>query len=106
MVLDDILGAYGKSHAFLFGLGLSTGFNGILGLAAPVVFGGMSEVFGRNHEVLYTAGKTLTYKLINLLFFIVETNCYLLFFKFFVCKMIRFRSTFSSVVQVQKPQWS
>lgn len=60
----------GKQHAWMFGLGLSTAFNGkrfrmvypvlimslgILGLAAPIVFGMMTEHFGGNVEVLYTA---------------------------------------------------
>lgn len=55
VVLDDILRPLGKQHAWMFGLGLSTAFNGILGLAAPIVFGMMTEHFGGNVEVLYTA---------------------------------------------------
>jgi len=55
VVLDDILKPLGKQHAWMFGLGLSTAFNGILGLAAPIVFGMMTEHFGGNVEVLYTA---------------------------------------------------
>ena len=53
----------------MFGLGLSTAFNGdlrvddlnlnpvlgVLGLAAPIIFGMMTEHFGGNIEVLYTA---------------------------------------------------
>ena len=39
----------------MLGLGLSTGFNGILGLAAPVVFGMMAETYGSQVPVLYTA---------------------------------------------------
>ena len=42
----------------MFGLGLSTAFNGILGLAAPICFGQMKTAFGGNIEVLYTSGKT------------------------------------------------
>ena len=41
----------------MFGLGLSTAFNGILGLAAPICFGQMKTAYGGNIEVLYTAGK-------------------------------------------------
>lgn len=55
VVLDDIMVSYGKQPAFMLGLGLSTGFNGILGLAAPVLFGMMAESFGSQREVLYTA---------------------------------------------------
>jgi hypothetical protein len=39
----------------MIGLGLSTGFNGILGLAAPVVFGMIAESYGGNTIVLYIA---------------------------------------------------
>jgi len=55
VVLDDILVSYGKPNAFMFGLGLSTGFNGILGVLAPLSFGMMATHFGGNKEVLYTA---------------------------------------------------
>ena len=41
----------------MFGLGLSTAFNGILGLAAPICFGQMKTAFGGNIEVLYTSGE-------------------------------------------------
>jgi len=39
----------------MIGLGLSTGFNGILGVVAPASFGLMSEHFGSQRQVLYTA---------------------------------------------------
>lgn len=55
VVLDDILVSYGKPKAFMFGLGLSTGFNGILGVLAPLSFGMMAEAYDGNKEVLYTA---------------------------------------------------
>lgn len=55
VVLDDILTPLNKRAAWMFGLGLSTAFNGILGLAAPICFGQMKTAFGGNIEVLYTS---------------------------------------------------
>ena len=59
VVLEDILTPLNKKAAWMFGLGLSTAFNGILGLAAPIVFGLMCDSFGGNTEALYTSGKIL-----------------------------------------------
>ena len=59
VVLDDILTPLNKRAAWMFGLGLSTAFNGILGLAAPICFGQMKTAFGGNIEVLYTSGIVL-----------------------------------------------
>jgi len=53
VVLDDILRPLGKTHAWMFGLGLSTAFNGLLGLAAPMIIAQMTDYFGGNVEVLY-----------------------------------------------------
>lgn len=55
VVLDDIMVAIGSQESFMIGLGVSTGFNGILGVLAPVSFGMINGIFGNNTVSLWIA---------------------------------------------------
>ncbi|CBY13988.1 unnamed protein product, partial [Oikopleura dioica] len=55
VVLDDIMVAIGKQNGFMIALGLSTGFNGILGVIAPVTFGTINDMVGNMTLSLWIA---------------------------------------------------